>query len=123
MSTAADKLKAKFNWKKIHTPKTWRPKDDDELVGYYGGRTLRNGTFGQYEVVLIHVPYQGTLSVSGTGLIQLIDGAMIEKGHPIRVKFLGLKELEDEKSFKQFELLVADGEAIAEEDLPEVQPS
>lgn len=121
MPTAAEKLVAKYKWQKIHVPQTWHPKPGEELVGYYGGRTLRNGRHGQYEVVLIHVPYKGTMTISGTGLINLIDGSRIEKGHPIQVKFVGLKALEDDKSFKQFELLIADGEAIPEADLPVVK--
>lgn len=121
MSTAADKLKEKYKWTKVHTPHAWYPKPGDELVGYYNGRTLRNGRHGQYEVVLVSVPYKGTMTVSGTGLINLIDSASIQKGHPICVKFIGLKELENEKSFKQFELLIADGEVLPVEALPEVK--
>jgi hypothetical protein len=55
--TSADRLRAQYNWRKVHTPLPWRPDAiGEELVGFYGGKSLRDGPHGQYEVVLVHVP-------------------------------------------------------------------
>lgn len=118
----AEKMRERFNWQKVHTPHSWDPRDiGEELIGYYGGRTLRSGQFGQYEVALIHVPYRGTYTVTGTQVIQLLDAAMIQRGHPIRIIWKGWKQLQGDKEKKQFELLVAEGEPLEEADLPEVR--
>lgn len=117
-----ERFKRKFDWKKVHAPKTWAPRDiGEELVGYYGGRTMRNGAFGQYEVVIVHVPYRGSWMVSGTEIIQLLDSAAIQKGHPIRVVFKGMLALGGERTKKRFDLLIAEGDALSEEELPELR--
>ena len=70
----AAELRDRFNWKQVEAPGLWRPDDiGEELIGYYGGRTLRTGPHGQYEVVIVHVPQQGAFMLSGTMIIQLID--------------------------------------------------
>lgn len=127
-NTAAEQLRERFNWQRVVAPRPWRPDVGEELIGYYGGRTLRKGQFGQYEVVVAHVPTQGAFAITGTHLIQLIDAALIQKGHPIRVKYLGKTrtkaEDEDGRSheMKIFDLLIAEGLPIVEEgDLPEVR--
>lgn len=125
MSQAA-KLKD-MKWRKVHAPIVWRPKDDgEELIGYYAGRSLRDGTHGQYEVATVLVPYKGAFLISGTMLIQLLDSAMISRGDAVRVVFKGRKPLEDEREMKLFELYVGEAPALAEADLPtesEAQPS
>lgn len=114
----ASKLK-EMKWRKINAPTTWKPQPGEELIGYYGGRTLRDGQFGQYTVVIVAVPYKGTYMISGTKLIQLFDSAMLARGEAVRVKFLGRKDIstEDEKrEMKEFELYV--GELEAADDMP-----
>lgn len=101
-------IKDRFTWKKIASAKAWRPKDGEELVGYYAGRTLKNGSYGQYEVVLVHVPYEGMYTVSGTAIISLIDASRIEVDHPVKIVFVGKEKLEGEKHWKRFELYIAD---------------
>jgi hypothetical protein len=113
-----EQLRARFDWKKVEAPKTRRPKfNGEELLGYYGGRTLRNGRFGQYEVALIHVPKRGSFMLSGVRLMQLIDAALISEGHPIRVVWGGTVPIrgsdpEDKKYMKMYEVYVADGEVL-----------
>lgn len=115
------KLVEKYGWRKVAAPQSWRPQDlGEEIVGYYGGRTVRNGQFGQYEVVLIHVPYKGTFTVTGTQLIRLIDAACITVTHPIRITWLGGRATSGGKTEKQFSLMVADLEKVIEDDLPEI---
>lgn len=122
--TQANKLKS-VKWRKISAPQTWRPKDGEELIGFYAGRTKREGTFGQYEVMVILVPYKGAFMVSGTKLIQLADAAMITRGDAVRVVFLGKKDIGEAREMKDFELYV--GEMPAADDMPiteeEMQPS
>lgn len=97
----------RFSWAKISAPRAWRPKEGEALSGYYAGRTLKNGSFGQYEIVLVHVPYEGVYTVSGVAIINLIDAARIELDHPIRIVFAGKKKFDGDKSVKLFELYVA----------------
>lgn len=117
--TQATKLK-NVKWRKVTAPAVWYPKDGDELVGYYSGRTKRDGSYGQYEVVIVLVPYKGTYTVSGTALIQLADAAMLTRGDAVRIKFLGRKPLEEGHEMKLFELYV--GEVETAEDMPEEAP-
>lgn len=112
----ASKLK-NVKWRKINAPSTWRPQDGEELVGYYVGRTKRDGSFGPYEVVLVTVPYKGTYMISGTKLIQLMDSGMLVRGDAVRIKFLGNKDIGEERTMKDFELYV--GELEREDDVPE----
>lgn len=119
--TTAD-LVARYNWKRLETPRPWAPKKAEELVGYFLGITLRDGVHGQYSVVLMAVPDQGVYTISGTVIIQLVQAALVPIGSPLRVKFLGFAETALGRNMKRFEVLVADGEALAEEDRPEVAP-
>ena len=111
----AYKLK-NVKWRKISAPATWRPVEGEELIGFYAGRTKREGNFGQYEVVIVLVPYKGAYMVSGTALIQLVDAAMLTRGDAVRIKFCGRKELPEDREMKLFELYV--GEQQAAEDMP-----
>lgn len=115
----------RFGWRKVEAPKPWRPTElGEELFGYYGGRTLRNGMYGQYEVIIVHVPYKGAFMVSGVKVIQLVDAAMITRGHPIRITWKGLVDVgtDGKRPMKNFELLVAeDEEALDEDQLPQIE--
>ncbi len=117
----ADRIRESYQWKKVKAPRHWRPKNPgEELVGYYGGRTVKNGAYGQYEVVIIHVPMSGSFMLTGTVLIQLLDSSMIEAGHPVRVVWLGSMPHGEDKTIKQYELFVAEGEPIPVEAMPRV---
>ncbi len=114
-----DSLVSRYEWKKVEAPKTWRPKHNgEELVGFYGGKTSRTGQYGQYEVVLIHVPRRGTFMISGTRIVQLADAANINVGWPIRVVYLGTVALAEEKTMKQFDVFVAEGDPVSPDELP-----
>ena len=118
----SDEIRERFKWRKVAAPKTWRPEEaGQELVGYYGGRTLREGKYGQYEVILVHVPLEGSYTLSGTHLIQLVDASMIVLGHPIRIVWRGLVETTAGHQMKTFEVMVAEGEAVPVEAMPTVQ--
>jgi len=119
--TTADQLRGRYNWEKVVAPKTWRPKyNGEELVGFYGGRTTKHGVYGQYEVVIVHVPARGSFMISGTQLLQLVDSAMLEVGAPVRVVWGGYLVLGEERKMKTFDLFIVAGEAQRAEDLPEV---
>lgn len=109
-----------MKWRKITAPTPWHPKDGDELIGYYGGRTKKDGRFGQYEVLLVYVPYKGAYTISGTGILQLADAAMISRGDALRIIFEGKKQLDEGHEKKLFALYV--GELEREADLP-VEPT
>lgn len=109
-------MKTDINWRKIKRPKSWRPKEPgEELVGYYCGRTLKNGQWGQYEVLTIIVPKIGAFMVSGIQIIQLADMAMLKYGAPIKIKFVGLKPVGQDHMMKEFELYVSDEDLTVED--------
>lgn len=117
----ADALRDKYDWEKVKAPRSWYPKvPGEELCGYYGGQTVKNGNFGEYSVVIVHVPRQGTFTVSGVRIVQLADAAMVGKGHPVRVVYRGTKPLSGEREMKLFDLYIAEGDPMSEEDLPVV---
>jgi hypothetical protein len=114
--TSATKLKD-MKWRKVSAPKPWNPKENgSELVGYYAGRSKRDGIHGQYEVLTVVVPYKGMFLVSGTILIQLADAAMLSRGDAVRIVFVERKQLDDERTMKMFELYVGESEALSEAD-------
>lgn len=116
---AEDLLREKYGWRKVEAPRIWRPLlPGDEIVGFFGGTTLRNGAYGQYHVVLVHVPHSGSFTVTGSALIRLIDTGMVAKGCPIRIIYQGTRVTENQHTEKQFELFIATGPAVAEEALP-----
>lgn len=119
---SVSKLKA-MKWRRINAPVSWHPAEGEELIGYYGGRTTRNGAFGQYDVVLVLVPFKGAFMISGSRLMQLVDAAMLARGDAMRVVYGGKKQLDEGREMKQFELYV--GETEAADDLPvdEKRPS
>lgn len=123
-AVAIGDLTTRYEWKKIEAPKRWNPKMlGEELVGFYSGKTIRNGKFGQYEVVLVTVPRRGVFMVSGTRIVQLVDAAVIEPGWPIRIVWRGSIKLpgEEERSMKNFEFFIAEGDPVAVEDLPQIR--
>lgn len=113
--TGAAKLRA-MKWRKILAPVLWHPADGEELTGFYAGRTKRDGKFGQYEVLVVLVPYKGGYMVSGTSVIQLADSAMLSRGDAVRIKYLGKKPIAGDREMKQFELFV--GETERADDIP-----
>jgi hypothetical protein len=126
LSAASSSVRERYHWKEVHAPKTWYPKmPGAELVGFYGGRTTRTGYHGQYDVILVHVPAGGSYMVSGSKLMQLVDAAMLDIGHPIRVVWEGHQNVGttasgEEKRMKLFRVLVAEGDPIDAADLPRV---
>ncbi len=97
----------KSKWRKIDAPRTWNPTQvGEELIGNYGGRTMRSGAFGQYEVVLIHTDDRAFM-VSGVRIIQLIDAAILESFETIRIVFQGWQAIAGgEKKMRLFDLYV-----------------
>jgi hypothetical protein len=118
-----DALRERFKWKKVAAPVPWKPThNNDELVGYYGGQTLRDGQYGQYRVIIMHVPGEpAPFTVSGTRIIQLFDAALVGIGHAVRVQYLGMKDTGNGHSMKDFNVYVAEGDPISESDLPQVK--
>jgi len=121
MSTLADEIRTRFKWRSVEAPRPWVPKEvGEELIGYYGGRTIRQGAYGQYDVILLHVPLEGCYMLTGTRLIQLMDASGASVGSPIRVIWGGTVETAQGHKMKQFTVMVAAGEVLAEEVLPAV---
>lgn len=123
LTKSQEKILERYGWRKVQAPQPWRPRNvGDELIGFYGGRTLRTGSFGQYEVALVHVPHGGSFTVTGSALIRLLDAAGCGKGHPVRIVWQGTRKTQNNHDEKQFDLLVADLEAITDPDaLPEIE--
>jgi hypothetical protein len=122
-------LLERYDWKKVVTPKMWHPKKaDEELVGFFGGKSVRNGRYGQYEVVIIHIPRRGSLMISGVRIVNLVDASGIDTGWPIRIVWLGEKEIapgEDGKPrrMKDFDVYIAEGDPISADNLPAIRGS
>lgn len=118
-------IRERYQWKRVQAPKPWRPKElDAELVGFFGGTTIRNGAFGQYEVALVHVPSTGSLMISGSKVLQLIAAAQIRVGWPVRIVWKGTIPLSNGRAMKDYEVFVAEGDPVSAEDLPLVnEPS
>jgi len=124
MGRSAERIREQYKWREVATPTTWRPTEaqiGEELVGFYGGKTLRNGPHGQYEVIIVHVPLDRSYMVSGTRVIQLMDASLAPVGHPVRIIWQGYKETGQGYQMKLFDVMVAEGEALPAEALPEVE--
>ena len=105
-------MKDRYKWVAVKAPKTWHPKmPGEELVGFYGGRTLKSGMFGQYDVVLVHVPGQGAFILSGAVLIRYIDASMVSVGDPLRIVWRGVQDIGEGKTMKDFEVYTAEEKA------------
>lgn len=113
----------RYNWKQVVTPKVWRPTFiGEELVGFYGGKSQRRGSFGAYDVIIVHVPQRGALIISGTQALQLIDASGIAVGGPVRFIHQGSLDLPGDRTMKCFELFVPDDEQpLAAEHLPRIK--
>lgn len=117
-----ERVLQKLQWRKVQAPKPWRPDEPgEELIGFYGGRTLRSGRFGQYEVVILHVPKKGSFTISGTRIIQLADAACVGRGDPVKVVWKGTIEIGDDHTMKEFEMFVVDGHPLTSDEIEEVQ--
>jgi len=116
---------APINWRRIERPKTWRPAAGTTLVGYYIGKSVRDGKHGQYEVVIIGVPVGDGFSrphmISGTQIVQAIDAGNVQPGNLVRVTFEGMQELKRKRDdgtpfeMKVFVVDVAEGSLSVEE--------
>jgi hypothetical protein len=106
MSAKVRKIKAD-EWREVKIPRPWRPAYiGEELIGTYGGRTVRSGMYGQYEVILVKTGKEQAFLVSGTDIIQRIDAAQLNIGDPVRIIWMGYKELQEDMRKKMFELYV-----------------
>ena len=113
-------IRERFQWRKVRTPIRWDPTSEgQELVGYYGGITRRDGKWGQYDCVLVHLPGQDSFFISGTKLVRLIHSSGVNVGHPIAIKWLGLVKTNSGKDMKDFELEVAQAPPVPVSALPE----
>lgn len=105
-------------WHRLNRPKWWKAAEaGDEIIGYYLGQSLRDGKFGQYTVVMLAVPtgqgFTQPYTISGTALISAIDGAQVEEGSLIRIVYQGIKDLDDDRHMKLFDVYL--GEAMLDE--------
>ncbi len=58
--------------------------------------------------------------LTGVRVVQLMDASLAQVGYPVRIIWKGHKETGAGHQMKNYEVLVADGEAIAAEHLPDV---
>lgn len=118
-------LRSRYEWKKVTAPKAWRPKHNgEELVGFYGGKSVRTGQYGEYTTILVHVPKRGSFSISGTRIVQLVHAADIDVGWPIRIVWLGTVKVgdpDDDHQMKNFDVFVAEGDPVSPDELPKMQ--
>ena len=130
-------LQSRYTWRKVERPKPWRPKLVGEvLLGFYGGKSVRTGTFGEYTVVIVHVPSLGSFTLSGVQVIQKFDVVDLKIGWPVRVVWQGNEDLGEvveetetagvktkktkKKQMKRFDVFVAEGDPVSADELPKV---
>lgn len=104
----------KFTWRKVTAPKPWHPKPGESIAGFYGGKSVKNGKFGQYQTIFVRIPGRGTVMVTGARIVQLIDAAMVEVGTPVHIAFQGKQDIGNDRTMNVFELNVADENAVEE---------
>lgn len=95
-------------WKRVERPRPWKPQAGDVVVGTFLDRRMREGQTGSYEVMLFRTA-DGTFSVSGVVIMDLLDGAgpLEPEKTLLRIKFLGNRPIEGtDLYFKDFELFV-----------------
>lgn len=93
-------------WRKVNAPSAWHPnRVGDTVEGTFIGRTIKDGSYGQYQILLITVGAR-TVTISGTVVIQLADAAMLERGDPVKIVFQGHKDLSGDRTMKLFEMYV-----------------
>ena len=103
-----------IRWRKLQAPSPWKPENaGEELVGYFLGKTILDGRYSQYQVVVVAaVNEDGTTTprtASGSALIRALDAGMVEVGHLIRIVYGGRKELDGDRSMKLFEVFAGEG--------------
>lgn len=99
---------ARYLWRKVEAPQTWRPNPGDNLIGYYGGHTVSQGPHGQYDVAVVHDFDLQSWLVSGTALIRLLDAGRCQEGDVIKIVFRGLGRTSAGYNVKLFDLFVDD---------------
>lgn len=108
-----------IQWNKLEPPKPWRPEEGQEIVGYYLGMSTRKGGYGQYKVVMIAVPKNDgrttPMMVSGTQVIQALDGSSIKQGAFIRISYVGMKDLDNGHRMKMIDVYEASGAITIEQ--------
>jgi hypothetical protein len=99
---------ARIHWVKITAPRPWKPqKEGDELVGSYGGKTVKNGVHGEYAVVLVRTE-KGGFMVSGIQAVQSLDGAGVKEGTPVKIVFRGWATTTDDRKMKKFDVFMGE---------------
>lgn len=94
-------------WTKVTAPRPWRPtKPGDELIGYYAGRTSRDGVFGQYDVAMVAVPGVGVVTVSGTKPLSAIEASGVQLRTPVKFVFNGMVDVGREHKMKDIDVFV-----------------
>lgn len=108
-------------WAKITTPQPWRPtKPKEELIGYYAGRTKREGPFGQYDVIMVAVPNVGVLTAAGVKVIAAIDAGNVQLRTPIKLVFNGLRDVGRDRPMKDVDVFVDETFLTPITELPEI---
>ena len=106
-SDAVERLRELPAWKRVRALISWTPRaPGDELCGFFGGQTVRTGQYGEYTVVLVHVPDVGSYTVTGTELVRLVNAARLQDGEPVRIVFRGRERTSSDREIKRFDLLV-----------------
>lgn len=109
------------NWVKVESPRSWRPTViGQEIIAYYGGKTIYDGIYGNYEAALLHVPNVGTFYVTGVRLIRLLDTTCPIRGALIRVVWKGYKQLDEEREMKDYDLYISHGPALPPGSIPDI---
>ena len=94
-------------WKRVKAPRPWRAGEGEVLIGVYRGRRPKIGQHGPYEVGVIETAELGLFTVSGAMVMALLES--VPEGATVRVEYYGLKPGTGERTYKAFEVFVAEG--------------
>lgn len=93
-------------WRKVEGPRTWRPKPGDELEGFFGGTRTFEGSYGEYEVVIVYAE-NGAYSISGCKAVSLVRCAgTLAREDRVRFVYKGTVDVGYDNVMKDYELYV-----------------
>lgn len=101
-------LKPEDGWRRVKTPRPWRPGEGEVLEGVYLGPRKADGQYGEYtKYVVAEDGTNKALYVTGTVADSLFLAGQLSEGQRVRIVYLGMKETEI-GSYKDYELYVQD---------------
>lgn len=101
-------LRPDDGWRKVKTPRPWRPYEGAKLEGVYLGPRKAQGQYGDYDKhLIVEDRTNKTVYVTGTVADSLFTAGRVNEGQRIRLIYLGMKATQIGE-YKDYELYVKD---------------